>query len=69
MAKSSRKPSTSKKRTGKSKRATSSRASETHPEAHVDGCDFEFHPDDATADADLPPAKGGVEEASAKRRR
>jgi hypothetical protein len=32
-------------------------------ERHVDGCDIDFTASEATADADLPPAKGGVEPA------
>ena len=38
-------------------------------EAHVDGCDVEFDERDATPDADLPPAIGGVEILRAARRR
>jgi hypothetical protein len=30
-------------------------------ERHIDGCDLDFTAPKATADADLPPAKGGVE--------
>jgi hypothetical protein len=29
-------------------------------ESHIDGCDIDFSMSEATADADLPPAKGGV---------
>jgi hypothetical protein len=37
-----------------------------HEEDDVDGCDFEFVESEATSDADLPPAKGGVEELKRK---
>jgi hypothetical protein len=45
-----------------------SRAPERHEEDPIDGCDVEFTDDDATPDADLPPARGGVESPPAKRR-
>ena len=38
-----------------------------HEDDHVDGCDVEIGEADATADADLPPARGGVEVVRAKR--
>lgn len=34
----------------------------------VDGCDFEFDDSDATSDAALPAARGGVETKSGRRR-
>lgn len=37
-------------------------------EDHVDGCDVEFLESQATIDADLPPAAGGVESAKRKSR-
>jgi hypothetical protein len=40
----------------------------THEDDHVCGCDVEIGEADATADADLPPARGGVEVVPAKRR-
>ena len=67
MAKTTRKP--------KAKRATKSRkapammqASESHAEDHIDGCDVQIDDSDATSDAELPPARGGVRVACAKRR-
>jgi hypothetical protein len=38
-------------------------------EARVDGCDVEFTASDATPDAELPKATGGVEIAPIRRRR
>lgn len=38
-----------------------------HEDDHVCGCDVEIGEADATADADLPPARGGVEVVRAKR--
>ncbi len=32
-----------------------------HEEDHIDGCDVEFHEGEATPDAALPAARGGVE--------
>ncbi len=40
-----------------------------HEDDGVCGCDVEFNDADATADADLPAARGGVEVLAAKRRR
>jgi hypothetical protein len=37
-----------------------SKASKVRAEDHIDGCDFEFVDSDATPDAALPPATGGV---------
>jgi hypothetical protein len=39
-----------------------------HEDDAVCGCDVEIGAADATADADLPPARGGVEVLRAKRR-
>ncbi len=39
-----------------------------HEEDDVDGCDFEFVASEATSDAELPAAKGGVEEVKRKSR-
>ena len=48
-------------RAGKTERTkTRGKASKVHPEDHIDGCDFEFVESDATPDAELPPARGGV---------
>ena len=38
-------------------------------EGQTDGCDIDFTASEATADADLPPAKGGVEPSPRTRRR
>ena len=38
-------------------------------EGQIDGCDIDFTASEATADADLPPAKGGVETSPRTRRR
>jgi len=52
---------------GKVKRATKERkASARTPaapdaDAHIDACDLEFHESEATPDAELPTATGGVE--------
>jgi hypothetical protein len=35
---------------------------------HIDGCSIEFHESEATPDAELPDAKGGIEISGAKRR-
>jgi hypothetical protein len=43
------------------------RAPVAHEDDHVCGCDVEIGEADATADADLPPARGGVEVVRAKR--
>lgn len=37
-------------------------------EALVDGCDIDFTATDATPDAELPQAKGGVETAASRRK-
>ena len=36
------------------------KASKVHAEDHIDGCDFEVIDSEATPDAALPPATGGV---------
>jgi hypothetical protein len=41
--------------------AARAQASPAHEEDHIDGCDVEFHDSDATPDAALPVARGGVE--------
>jgi hypothetical protein len=60
------------KRATKKKKARPSRlaltAHEAHEEDHICACDVEFTDADATADADLPPARGGVEVARSNRR-
>jgi hypothetical protein len=47
---------------GSRKERTTTRAAayEPHPEDHIDACDCEFTESDATPDAALPPARGGV---------
>jgi hypothetical protein len=56
-----------------SKKTTSSkrtmRAVASPEEDHIDGCDVEFHDHDATPDAALPVARGGVARVVASRRR
>ena len=68
MAKSAKKT----KRPAKKKKARPSRSlrtvHEAHEEDHICACDIEFDDDAVTADADLPPARGGVEVARANRR-
>jgi hypothetical protein len=39
-----------------------------HEEDHIDGCDVEFDESEATPDAALPAARGGVEEVRGRRR-
>ena len=75
MAKSG-KPKGQVKRPRKVKRATSARrasaaaeALRAHNEDHIDGCDAEFRNGEATPDAALPPAKGGLEIMRGKRRK
>jgi hypothetical protein len=70
MAKSSAKGAQSRKgskakRASKSHKAQSPRA---HEEDHIDGCDLEFLDSEATPDAALPEARGGVEILPARRR-
>ena len=68
MAKAKRKPAA--KRPAKAARTPARRPTVAkHEEDHIDGCGcgFEFRPGDATADADLPPARGGVEGAAGRR--
>jgi hypothetical protein len=38
-------------------------------QSDIDGCDLEFHESEATPDAELPEARGGVEIVRATRRR
>jgi hypothetical protein len=75
MAKSG-KPKAQVKGPRKVKRVTSSpRASaaagalHAQDEDHIDGCDAEFHDSEATPDAALPRAKGGVEIMRGKRQK
>lgn len=49
-------------------RATRARKEHTHEDDHVDGCDFEFQESDATPDAELPAARGGIAQAKKRRR-
>ena len=68
-------PKTSRKRTGRGKKTSGAKRAprralaEIDHERHVDGCDADFTASAPTADADLPPAKGGIEIVGAKRRR
>jgi hypothetical protein len=52
----------------KAKAPAAAPALTAHEDDDVCGCDVEITDADATADADLPPARGGVEVARAKRR-
>jgi hypothetical protein len=52
----------------RAKAAAATPALTAHEDDGVCGCDVEMTEADATADADLPPARGGVEVAGAKRR-
>lgn len=66
MATTSRKVNVRAAKTGKAKRATGARKAPARPrtadeEAHIDACDLEFHDSEATPDAELPAARGGVE--------
>lgn len=60
---------------GKSKRAPKARKAPAwtraapDEEAHIDACDLEFRESEATPDAELPEATGGVEILRATRRR
>ncbi|MBM7488134.1 hypothetical protein ACVWWI_006315 [Bradyrhizobium sp. USDA 3686] len=71
MAKKASKSKARKKKTSKAKRRTTSTVRgvglSVHEEDHVDGCDIEVDEGLATSDADLPPAKGGVEVARRRR--
>ncbi len=74
MAKTAGKSKTRVKRAGKAKHATKgSKASarahpHVHEEDHIDGCDVEFPDSEATPDAALPAARGGVQTVGGKRR-
>lgn len=43
------------------KTSLKAQAMRPHEEDHIDGCDVEFREDEATLDAELPAATGGVE--------
>ena len=61
MAKKASKSKMRVARAGKTERTkTRGKALQVHAEDHIDGCDFEFVEADATPDAELPPARGGV---------
>jgi hypothetical protein len=69
VAKVAKKPAP--KRTSKqasAKKASAKRATAPHEDDGVCGCDVEITDADATADADLPAARGGVEVVRAQRR-
>jgi hypothetical protein len=73
MPKKSRRPKARAKSKSKRKNKTTARHSltarrlpprvqaRTDDEAHVDGCDVDFHESDSTPDSELPQARGGVE--------
>jgi hypothetical protein len=58
------KKSVQSKRSAKTARARAARAAAPHEDDHVDGCDVDIREEDATPDADLPAATGGVEAVS-----
>jgi hypothetical protein len=75
MAKTSRR-STKRARNAprpKTSKSTTRIAAETqamaNAESHIDGCDVDFTQGAITEDADLPPAKGGVENVRTPQRR
>jgi hypothetical protein len=59
-----RKTSSARTRSAKSRAAINALV-----ENHIDGCDVDFTAGEPTADADLPPAKGGIEPARRTSRR
>lgn len=67
MAKTSRSSAGRTAKAGKAKRARTARKAPVRTraapdeEAHIDACDLEFSESEATPDADLPGATGGVE--------
>jgi hypothetical protein len=67
VAKVSKKPA-AKPPPKKARAAAAAPALTAHEDDDVCGCDVEITQADATADADLPPARGGVEVARGKRR-
>jgi hypothetical protein len=75
MAKKSRKSNARATKAGKTKRATrpgtahARRRAAPDQEAHIDACDLEFPESEATPDAELPEATGGVEILRGTRRR
>ena len=66
MAKVSKKTK-AKRPVKKTKTPARASAPTAHEDDHVCGCDVEIGEADATADADLPPARGGVEIVRTKR--
>jgi len=75
MAKTSRRSNARAAKAGKAKRATKARKAPARTraapdeETHIDACDLEFHESEATPDAELPEATGGVEILRGRRRR
>jgi len=73
MAKTSRKSKARVTRTGKARRdgksSATAQAVHAHAEDGIDGCDVEFLDSDATPDAELPAARGGVKILRGKRQR
>jgi hypothetical protein len=63
--KSKRKVGTAGKR---ERRTTRGKTFQVHAEDHIDGCACEFIDSEATPDAALPPAKGGVASVGRARR-
>ena len=75
MAKTSGRRKAHVKKADKAKRATKRRrasaktqVAHAHEEDHIDGCDVEFPDSEATLDAELPEARGGIETVGGKRR-
>jgi hypothetical protein len=66
-AKKAKRPAKKKKKTTRPARSAQA-VHEAHEEDHICACDLEFDDSDITADADLPPARGGVEVARTGRR-
>jgi hypothetical protein len=68
MAKRRAGGASSRKRVATSQKGAKAASAFAH-EDHIDGCDFEFDEREATHDADLPIARGGVEMSRRKGRR
>jgi hypothetical protein len=68
MVKSAKVKSAKKAKSPAKKKTARAAAPAAHEDDHVCACDVEMSDADVTADADLPPARGGVEVARAGRR-
>jgi len=69
MAKVSHKAHANVKHATKGRKAPARTLAAPDHEADIDACDLEFHESEATPDAELPAATGGVEILRATRRR